>query len=269
MTESQFDAVQDLMRDQKWSPAIVLLREFVKKNGGAAHAWYLLGQCYRFTNDLPNSINCLNKATMLDQNAESYFLALGIAHQLFGHYEDSLAALRVATNIDPDYVEGLMSAAMTLKRMGNLAKSTEIYDEAANALARQCLKQTPNQRSTRIFGFRPVQGALWNDYVIAAALFDAAHCDIDDLAFPTGESADQEYRTRSHGGLFWEDKVSGDNKNIRLLYPNLFDSVREFFIADKRYSVIIGNKGLVLHALNQKDDADLHLEEAEEFQQLN
>ena len=268
MTTQEFDQAQDYIRIRNWNPAIPLLQKFLLSNVNHAHAWYLLGQCYRFTNQIDDSVQCLNRATSIDKTVPSYFLALGISNQLIGRFEDSLSALITASKIDPNYPEAFISAALTLKRMGNLEKSVEIFDEAANALARQYLIGTPNNMNTRIFGYRDVVGNLWTKFALNAVLQDIAFCSVDGISLPTNETARYEYQNKTNKGLFWED-INTNNKSTRMIFPNFFDGVREFFILDARYCNIIGDKGLVLEALNKNDEAKTHFNEAKEFQYLN
>lgn len=269
MATDPLEAIQDLIVKQDWSGAFPRLTALLEAQPGLAHAWYLLGQCHRFAGEIPASIPPLAKATQLDPSQESYFLALGIAYQLTGSYEESLAALRQAHAIKHDYVEAHISAAITLKRMGNLEKSVEIFDAAANALILQYIGNQPNEYSTRIFGFRQMRGELWTGYLLKTMLLICAQEDFGAINFLTGEAAALEYETHENGGLFWKDGTSGDGQKTRILMPNLFDYVRESFISDRRYSYILGDKSLVLKSLGHFDEAEIHENEALEFQLLS
>lgn len=269
MTFNQnFERSKELIKSGQWNDAIPFLQKTLTTNGNNSNAWYLLGQCHRFTNQIQMAIDYYEKAIALDNSQPSYFLALGIANQLINKYEDSLTALRVATTLNADYVEAFNSAALTLKRMNNFTKSAEIFDIAADALARQFIKNYPNTREATICEYQNVKGNLWINYSLNAVLYYAAQSNIDGISLPSSESAKFEYLNRTHGGLYWEDNLSNDGKNNRAILPNFLDSIREYFISDKRYCNIIGNKGMVLEALNDKDAARLHFNEAEEFQEL-
>lgn len=269
MTSNQnFERSKELIKSGQWNDAIPFLQKTLTTEPNNSNAWYLLGQCHRFTNQIELAIDFYENAINLDSSQPSYFLALGIANQLIHKYEESLSALRLATTLDADYVEAFNSAALTLKRMNNFTKSVEIFDAAADALARQFIKNYPNTREALICEYRHVKGNLWIDYSINAVLYDAARENIGGISLPSSESAKFEYLNRSHGGLYWEDILSNDGKSNRTIFPNFLDSIREYFISDKRYCSIIGNKGMVLDALDDKDAARLHFNEAEEFQEL-
>jgi tetratricopeptide (TPR) repeat protein len=264
----ELGAIQGLIGKQDWSAAMPRLAALLETQPAFAYAWYLLGQCQRFSGDLAASIFSLSKAVRLDPSQESYYLALGIAYQLVENFEESLGAFRRAHAIKPNYVEAYNSAALTLKRMGNLEKSAEIYDAALDALTLECINKQPNAHNGRIYGFRQMHGGLWMSFLSKAMLFLCAQDDIWSLRWPTGKAAALEYETHENGGLLWKDvKLEGDETS-RVLMPNLFDCVRENFISDRRYSLILGNKSLVLASLGRSDEAEKHESEAIEFQSL-
>ncbi len=268
MASGSLEEIQGLISEQNWNGALPRLTSLLEAQSTFAHAWYLLGQCHRFSGGIASSISALTKATQLDPSQESYFLALGIAYQLNESYEESLASLRQAHTIKPDYVEAYISAAITLKRMGNLEKSAEIFDEAANALTLQYIRNEPNDYTTRIYGFRPMQGGLWTGYLSKTMLLICAQEDTRAIRFPTSKAAALEYESLENGGLFWRDMVLGDGQMTRILMPNLFDYLRESFISDRRYSLILGDKSLVLQSLGRFDEAEQYKNEALEFQLL-
>ena len=269
MASGSLEAIQDLISAQNWSGALPRLTTLLEAQPTFAHAWYLLGQCHRFSGKIASSISALTKATQLDPSQESYFLALGIAYQLNESYEESLASLRQAHAIKSDYLEAYISAAITLKRMGNLEKSAEIFDEAASALTLQYIRNQPNDYATRIYGFRPMQGGLWTGYLSKAMFLICAQDDTGGISFPTSKTAALEYESLENGGLFWKDVALGDGQMTRILMPNLFDYVRESLISDRRYSLILGDKSLVLTSLGRFDEAEEHKNEELEFQLLS
>lgn len=268
MLSEELGAIQGLIGRQDWSAAMLRLAALIETQPALAQAWYLLGQCQRFSGDLDSSIFSLSNAVRLDPSQESYFLALGIAYQLVENFEESLIAFRRAHAIKPNYVEAYNSAAFTLKRMGNLEKSAEIYDAALDALTLECISKQPNAHSGRIYGFRQMHGGLWMNFLSKAMLFLCAQDDIGSLRWPTGKAAALEYETHENGGLLWKDVKLEGGETSRVLMPNLFDCVRESFIADRRYSVILGNKSLVLASLGHSSEAKEHESEAVEFQSL-
>ena len=195
--ESNFKEAKELISNGKWIEAIPLLRKELELNANNDNTWYLLGLCYRFTNQLEMAVTSLHRAISLDDSIPSYYLALGIAYQLLEKYEESLSSLRIANKLDNNYVEAFISAAITLKKMKNYTKSLEIFDEAANALTRQFVKNNPNNSSAKIYGFRNTKGTLWIKYTINAVMYDIATSNIDGIMFPTSEFVENEKSPQS------------------------------------------------------------------------
>jgi tetratricopeptide (TPR) repeat protein len=264
----KFEQAQSLFRKMDFLAAIPLLQELTVENSQLAHPWYMLGQCNRFLGDIEKAVHFLEVATSLEKSIPGYFLALGIAYQLSGKFEQSLDSLRQATNLDKNYVEPFMSAAMTFSKMGNFEKAREVYDGALKALTRQFFLQTPNRIDAPVFGLREVNGRLWAEYAFQAMLYQVALSGLDALAWPSEEFAIKEYEDRSHGGLMWKDTVGQNGKTTRLALPNYFDTMREFLINDKRYSLILGDIYLTEMRLGKSDDCLKYEEEAIEFEFL-
>src|SRR5690606_7822981 len=87
----------------------------------------------------------------------------------------------------------------------------------------------------------------------------------DSMSLPTGEMAEEEERTKRHGGLYWTDLESADKRTVRLLLPNYLNTFREAFRATNTYSLILGNLGTVLEILGKQEEAQQHFMEADEF----
>ena len=88
---------------------------------------------------------------------------------------------------------------------------------------------------------------------------------IDRVAFPSGELAIQEERSRQHGGLYWVDTVLPDGEGTRLYLPNFFNVFRESLRADGTDRPLIGDAGVGVEQMGEADDANRHYSEAEEF----
>lgn len=266
--EEKFEQAQSLFRKMDFLAAMPLLQELTVENSQLAHPWYMLGQCNRFLGDIEKAVHFLEVATSLENRIPGYFLALGIAYQLSGKFEQSLDSLRQATNLDKNYVEPFMSAAMTFSKMENFEKARDVYDGAIKALTRQFFLRTPNRSDAPIFGLREVNGRLWAEYAFQAMLYQVALSRLDALAWPSEEFAIKEYKDRSHEGLMWKDTVGQDGKTTRLALPNYFDTMREFLINDKRYSLILGDIYLIEMRLGKSEDFLKYEEEAIEFEFL-
>ena len=85
------------------------------------------------------------------------------------------------------------------------------------------------------------------------------------VAVPTDQMAEEEYRTRSHSGLYFVDTQNGADTS-RLFLPNYFDSFREWLVGHLSYAAICHGKASVLSSMGRADDARAHAFEAEAFQ---
>jgi tetratricopeptide (TPR) repeat protein len=264
----KFEQAQSLFRKMDFLAAMPLLQELTVENSQLAHPWYMLGQCNRFLGNIDKAVYFLEAAISLEKSIPAYFLALGIAYQLSGKFEQSLDSLRAATNLDKNYVEPFMSAAMTFQKMGDFEKAHEVYDGAMKALTRQFFLQTPNRIDAPIFGLREVNGGLWAEYAFQAILYQAALSRVDGLSWPSEQFAINEYAYKAHGGLMWKDIIEKDGKKTRLALPNYFDTMREFLINDKRYSLILGDIYLVKIKLGESKECIKYEHEASEFEFL-
>ena len=93
------DLAFDLIKQQKFSEALELLPSLIESNPDDSNLQFLMGQCFRFTNKIPEAINCFIKATNLSPNAPENFLALGIAYQLNENFEQAIDALKKAIDL--------------------------------------------------------------------------------------------------------------------------------------------------------------------------
>jgi tetratricopeptide (TPR) repeat protein len=258
-----------LIKQNRYDEAVPLLRQSINEDKSQWNAWELLGLCYRFIGEIDHAVHCLKISTKINPDNKSAFLALGIAYQIKEQFEDSLSALRRATELDRDFVAAYNSAAMTLKLMGDIAKSIEVYEHGLILLAREFCFNAVNDQRSPIFKHLNTQGHLWIKYLMAAILQHAVSQDCDRIAWPTGASAEIEEREETHQGLYWEDILDDHRNCCRLYFPNFFNTALRAFIADQRYTILVGNKSTVLRMVGQDDESDLYLREAQEFKDLN
>lgn len=267
--ESLNEQAHDLMKRRRYDEAIPILRQSINNDKSQWNDWELLGQCYRFIGETDRAIHCLNISTEINPKNKSAFLALGIAFQIDQQFEASLSALRKANELDRDYVLAYNSAAMTLKLMGKIEKSIDIYEQGLISLAREFVFNANNDSRSALFKHLSTEGTLYTKYLMDAALQHAVGQDIETIAFPTGASAEIEEREQFHKGLYWEDQLGAKGQPQRVYFPNFFNTALRFFIEDQRYSLILGNKSTVLRMAGQDGEAELHLAEAKEFEYLN
>lgn len=261
------DEITELVSAKRYSESLERLTQLIAHNPSDWEAHYWAGQCCRYLNDFSTAISYLSKAAELNHGDQRIYLSLGIAYQLKEKWLDSKNALRQALEIDPDYVLAYNSIALTQKKSGELEKAELNYDAGLQALGRVIVKSMDNSRETKVLKHRDTIGQLWTGYAMNSAMYLAA-CEegIEGMAFPSGEMAIEEERSEQHGGLFWEDQLTNGSKT-RLYLPNFFNTFLETLRTDTRYPQLLGNRGVVLEMLGRGEEASLHLNEAEEFQQ--
>ena len=128
------DKAIDLMRCQRYAEAISLFSELINDDPNDWSLHYMIGQCYRFTEQLPNAVNALTKATKLNEKEPQSFLALGIALQLSEKYEQAIEKLKIALTIDPNLITAYNSIGLTYKKLNNYQKAIDWYTKAADRL---------------------------------------------------------------------------------------------------------------------------------------
>lgn len=260
------DQVNSLMKGGHWEAALPLLLREIEGDPPDWNLEHLAGQCCRFLGDLDGAVEHHSRASRLAPEIAPVFLALGIAHQQRGDWDDAIAAFAHAIDIDPDYELAYNSLALTQKKSGELDKALHNYDAGAKALARQIVKRLQNDPSSRILKHRETIGHYWLDYAMHGAVFLVANTDgVTSVAWPTGAAAQEEERTERHGGLYWVDSRQPDGGTRRLFLPNYFNTFREALRSSPSYANLIGNRGTVLELLGQDDEAARHFEEATEF----
>jgi hypothetical protein len=167
--------------------------------------------------------------------------------------------------IDPDYATGYNTLAMTQKLMGDNEKAAHNYDEGANALARVIARSLKNTEGSVRLPIGCSRADLWTKYALVGAMHLAAHASVDRVAWPTGEMAERDERTREFRGWYWHDSIDAERKLTRLYLPNYFNTFCSLLRTDSLYSNLVGNRSTVLRLMGKVEESDQHLQEAEDF----
>lgn len=133
MTDKR-DIAINFMQQQKYSEAVPLFLKLIDVNPNDSSLYYMLGQCYRFTNNLSKSVEYLSKATYLNSNEPEFFLALGIAHQLTGDYEQAVSTLEQAIKLEPNLFTAYNSIGLTYRKLGMFHEALDWYSRAADSI---------------------------------------------------------------------------------------------------------------------------------------
>jgi len=229
------------------------------------HCHFAVGRCLRQMNRFSEAIVAYEHALSLDRFHPEVFLALSIARQLNNQFEESIEAAMSAIELNPDYYNAFNTLGMTQKKQGEFEKASLNYESGANVLVRCIVKKLVNDRSSKIIPHRTTTYNLWTGYAIEGALFIGATANIDKLAFPSDDFAEQEERTHEHGGLFWVDTQNEDGEKVRMFLPNFFNTMFKELSRDFAFSNFMGNRSTVLRLMGQEEEADKHLQEAQEL----
>jgi tetratricopeptide (TPR) repeat protein len=255
-----------LVRDGEYSSALKLLNNMIESDPSDWNSIYLAGQCCRHLGDIGGAISRLKRATEICPNESPVWLGLGIAHQLRSNWNEAISAIKIALEIDPDYVLAFNSLAFTQRKMNELAKAEHNYDAGIKALARCIIKNMENTFDGEIVPSRLTKSELWVEHVMYAALYIAANDEnVGSIAWPNGKMAEEEEQTNKSGGLFWVDHIGQDGKLVRLFLPNFFNTFQYQLRRDRIYSELLGNRAMVLEMLGKQEEADAHFCEADEF----
>jgi len=94
--------------------------------------------------DYPKACAAFSSANDLLPRQPSVLLGLAIARQLNVEYPAAIDAIRQALEINPDFVNGYNTLALTQKLMGAYEKSAHNYEAGLKALARVIAKSMHN-----------------------------------------------------------------------------------------------------------------------------
>ena len=254
------------MKSGNYQAALTSFNALLTKDAQDWSLLYMAGQCARFTNDITLALSYLKRAAQLNQAEPQLLLALGIAHQLCGQLRESEDALRKTLELDADMGAAYNSLGITLEEMGKLDLALHNFEEGLNALSRRIARSMRNQRESRIFPDPSVLGARWIQLAINGATYLCARdTDISQLAWLTGEQANQEARTKVHAGLFWKDSVDASGAKTRLFLPNFFNTFCAILRQEQVYGIYLGNLVSVLDLMGKHSEAKACCSEADEF----
>jgi len=262
------DAIS-LMKSGQFADALPIFLSAIRLNPKYYGNWYMAGQCFRFTNDLPNAVKHLQAAARLNPSEREVFLALGIACQLSDNFENAVPAFVKALEIDPNYDLAYNSLALTQMKMGDFEFALHNYDEALKAMTRRLVKSLRNTSTRGITKHHDSSFTLWAEYAVFGAMFIASSDNtVTDMAWPTGEFAEKEERDENYERLLWHDQPSGDGKKTRLFLPNYFNTFESRLRDTIDYSFFLRAKGTALEALGRESEAIQHYDEAEDFKPI-
>jgi tetratricopeptide (TPR) repeat protein len=230
------------------------------------HAQYALGQCLRFTGDFVNAIEALERSQRLAPVELPVLLALGIVRQLDGQHHSAISAFQKALAIDPDYVLAINSLAMTYRLMGDYEGAAESYESAMKALARKIVTTWCNKATSERLPHADSRNSLWIEHALYSALWLTANDGgVENLSWPTAELAERDAQTHFLEGWYWRDLADSSGKLTRFFCPNFFNSFHSQLLQGQIYNQLVGNRSSALRELGRLDEAEAHLQEAEDF----
>jgi len=163
---SQKELAMQLMEKKKFSEAIPFFLELIESKSDDKGLYYMLGQCYRFTNQIKLATENLSKAVSLqhlDSNEEptirvadqDIWFAFGVALQLEGNLNDSEKALlhtldliledgeilAPGSSFNDLQASTLNSLGLTYRKMRNYKKALEYYDMAYSFLMDKAIEK--------------------------------------------------------------------------------------------------------------------------------
>ena len=130
----QRDTAISLMQQQRFAEAIPLFLRLTESNPDDWSLFYMAGQCYRFTNSIPDAVRALKKAADLNPGEAQVFLALGIAYQIAEDFRSAIVALEQAIRIEPQLFSAYNSIGLTYRKSGEFRKALEWYSRAAEGI---------------------------------------------------------------------------------------------------------------------------------------
>jgi tetratricopeptide (TPR) repeat protein len=266
MTEARKEEAFSLLNRGAYQESLPILQAVIADDPSDWNSIYLAGQCWRFMGEMNKAIELLKQALSLNTEEPSILLALGIAQQLDSRFSDAISSFKDAIKLNPDYTLAYNSLALTYRKSGEPARAMELYDVGLKSLTRTIVKNLTNRSGNRIFKHAERGASLWLEHAMFGAMYLVASDEaVDTIAFPNGTMAMQEETDETHRGLFWIDQNSDDDETTRLFLPNYFNTFMQLLFHEKIYSELIGNKGVVLEILGEKDEAEAHFEEANAF----
>lgn len=269
VSEDERDLAMSFMKSGRYADALPILVRAARSNPKHYGNWYMAGQCYRFTDNLPKAIEYLKQAARLSPSEPAVFLALGIAFQFYGQLNNAVGSLVKALDIDSNYDLAYNSLALTQMKKGDFEFALHNYDEALKAMTRRIVKTLNNSSGRGITKYHDSPYSLWGEYALFGAMFIASSdSSVTDIAMPSGEFTMREEKDENYEGLFWQDQIGDNGKKTRLFLPNYFNTFEARLHDNIDYSILIKGKGTALKELGREREAREHYDEAEYFRPI-
>jgi tetratricopeptide (TPR) repeat protein len=201
-------------------------------------------------------------------NSEEQARALmqrGLQAQHLGDYNTAVSYFDAALEVDPRRETAHNSKGLTLKMAGRYDEAIAAYELCLDAIFSNLFYRLSNSSTQAVYPFRKISGNKWASWAIKTGLYTSCHMQgINAVEWPTGEGAESEGLSRSHGGLLWIDRHEGKGL-VRTFLPNYFHTIRERLIAEKTYSRVLNNIGGVHLVCSQTQEAIAHFFESIAF----
>lgn len=117
----------EYLGNKRYSDALPLFLDLVEDDSNDSMLFYMIGQCYRFTNNIQNAIKFLKKSYELNPNDANITLALGIGYQLIEEYEKAISFFMKAIKLDDNLTPAYNSLGLTYRKMNNIPYALECY----------------------------------------------------------------------------------------------------------------------------------------------
>ena len=229
--------------------------------------FYLIGQSYRFKEDLHNAVvylgksvdeleDPLKKTIEIKKEYAGVYKALGIAHQLLGNYDESIKALSTSIDLDDKSPSHWNSLAITQRLMKQYDKSEKNNESALKIYFRNIVDKFNNSKNSIYYPFENLSNKvqLHVKYSMDAAMYLAVKNGFDTIAMPNGKLAEKFTNDKETRSLYWSEQISKEkNQKDFLIMPNYFNTIFKIISNDFLYINLIGNKGTVLMLQNKKD----------------
>ena len=170
--EDQRSIAMGLMQQKRFAEALPIFLHLIDTSPEDWSLHYMAGQCFRFSNRLPESVQYLSKAASLNSDEPQVFLALGIARQLTENYKLALDAFEEAVRLAPQLFSAYNSIGLTYKKMGNFRKALEWYSRATKILFAAVSEEVQKKRE-KCFREESMDGN--KELVIQPYLFEKTH----------------------------------------------------------------------------------------------
>lgn len=120
-------------RNNRADTAIVILENLLKDHQDYGDGWGKLGEIYgRVYNDVPKSLQYLQKAYAVDPKSSTTLENLGICYGFMKDYKQSLEYFLKAQELNPDDSRLLTNIGNSYRLMGDIQKSEEYFKKAAS-----------------------------------------------------------------------------------------------------------------------------------------